>query len=200
MRVLLLPGFCYRRIMSPPGTKNTFVGEREMAEFFGASFKSEPLPPETSPGCIVHHEGKLAIVSISTDVNRSGTNARLLTVYDRNAGEFTITSYMDSRVLILGVDVSVQPDLSFPSEQGHLGIHSKNECYYCSKGLYVRAIAPAMPKSPVALNLFTGELSGAPMEKMEVFKHWRLGIRHNKYVTWILSVGVELSPWARDAL
>lgn len=144
-------------------------------------------------GSAVHADGKFAIVCVS----QQGFRQLRLAAFDPAQGKFFISSYQQQTVLLLGNELVFEPDLSGPSEYAVPGQSSSTECYYDGQGAYVRLHVQAAPQEWPMLNLATGEVFGYPPDqKAHVFKRWRLGVRADKRVTWLLAVGAELPNWA----
>lgn len=151
-------------------------------------------------GSVVHANGKVAILAVSKEAAQNQTPPVLLVSFDRATNRFEISQYDGNIVLGLGVDVVIEPDLSIPSERGTPGPASSSECYYNGGAFFVRLHVPAAPDQHPILNLGTGTISSEEVSQAYVFKRWRLGVRHDGRVTWVLAVDATLCAWASDMI
>ena len=172
-------------------------------EVRGPEFESGGLSPLTVPGLIVHANGKVAIVAILEERAPDRTPPLLLASFDPAMSAFVISSYKDQKdqvVLKFGADAVIEPDLSVPSERGSPEAASTTECYFNDGVFFIPLQAPAGPNQRPILKLNTGEISSNSKwtGQAHVFKRWRLGVRHDGRVTWVLAIGAALCPWAFD--
>ncbi len=169
-------------------------------EVKGPQFELGRLSPTMAPGTIVHADGKLALVAVSGDAAAGRTPPLLLASFDPQKKMFMLSPYDGNTVLALRGDVVIEPDLSIPGGRGSPGAGSTTECYFNGEAFFIPLSVPAAPDQRPILNLDSGTVHSQWINQAHVFERWRLGVRHDGRVTWVLAIGADLIPWASDVI
>ncbi|MBS0578673.1 MAG: hypothetical protein JSR36_05365 [Proteobacteria bacterium] len=161
-----------------------------MVEIRGLQFATTQLNRPDAVGSLGHVDGKVAIVC------RPELAPHRLMLTSFNEGAFELSSYHQQQVLLLGNDLMFEPDLSMPSQLGAPGLNSTGEAYYNGVSVYLRVRIAQAPNEWPVLDLINGHITTWPAGDLaHAFARWRLGVKHQGKVVWVLGVGTDVPPW-----